>query len=104
MHAGVAGDLQHASWSAHARVVAAGILGEGAELGLDDEDNLKSVDGRRCITVVFELLDEASDPRPPPPGDYVFIEVVLKALSHSMQHTALAEVNPRPPANGSQIK
>lgn len=90
-------------WSGHARVVAAGVIGEGEQLGLDEEDNLKSMDGRRSITVVFEVLPEVSDPRPPT-GEYFFVEYVQKALSSSMQHTALAEVNPAPAADGSEPK
>jgi len=87
-------DACQAAWSAHARIVAAGIVGEGAELGLDDEDNLKRIDGRRSITVVFEVIDEVSDAGVPL-GEVFTIECIQKALSHSMQHTALAELNPR---------
>jgi hypothetical protein len=91
---------QQTPWHGHAQIVAAGILGEGAQLGLDDEDNLKSVDGRRSITVVFEVLDESSDSGTPCSSNMT-IEYIPKSLSHSMQHTALAEVNPQIKDDGS---
>jgi hypothetical protein len=87
-------------WSGHAHVVAAGIIGEGTQLGLDDEDNLKKMDGRRSITIVFEVLDESSDPGTPC-SSRMTIEYIPKSLSHSMQHTALAEVNPVPATDGA---
>eukprot|EP00929_Paragymnodinium_shiwhaense_P101782 TRINITY_DN64969_c0_g1_i1.p1 TRINITY_DN64969_c0_g1~~TRINITY_DN64969_c0_g1_i1.p1 ORF type:complete len:1171 (-),score=202.59 TRINITY_DN64969_c0_g1_i1:154-3666(-) len=89
------------AWAGHAHIVQAGIIGEGLELGVDDEDALKAVDGRRSITVVFQMLDEVSDPGEPQ-GNTMLIEYIPKALSHSMQHLAIGEVNAALPKDGSE--
>ncbi|CAE7398840.1 Helz2 [Symbiodinium sp. CCMP2592] len=76
-------DLQ---WSAHARIVQAGILEDGHQLTLDDEE--KATDKtQNSIHVVFDI--EGTRTATPD-----IVEYVPKSLSYSCMHMALSDINP----------
>lgn len=85
------------SWSAHARIIQAGILEDGQQLTLDDEDTALNNKSRNSIHVVFETIDA---PKHLPSSMPEVAEYVPKSLSYSCMHMALTDINPPPRADG----